>query len=208
MTGDRNGPPGHGRQDLDRRLVTVAREILEQDGLEALTLRAAARRAGVSHMAPYRHFESKDDLLAAVAAQGFEGLKHAMDRATAGAITPQAKLDDLGVAYVSFAISTPALYRLMFGANLPNRSRFPGLVSAGAEAFQCCIGVIDPGTKRAPQNNEPARCSPKAIAFWALVHGLACLAIDELVYLPAKGDGALGEEIEKLLKEANFSVAA
>src|SRR3990170_140547 len=124
------------QMSLKTRLVMVARELLEREGLEALTLRAAAREAGVSHMAPYRHFESKDDLLAAIAEQGFLALTQRMDDAAARhGKRPQSR-SGVGVAYVSFALDNPALYRLMFGANLAPRERFPGLVAAGAKAFE------------------------------------------------------------------------
>lgn len=203
MSGDRNTPQGPGREDLRDRLVTVAREILEHEGLEALTLRAAARAAGVSHMAPYRHFENKDDLLAAVATQGFNGLTHALDTKTIKKLgSPQAKRDTVGLAYVIFAISNPALYRLMFGANLPNRSRFPGLVDAGQKVFQRCIDAVETEPVGDKGHGSPRR---RATAFWAMVHGLSCLAIDDLITLPAEKDGALADEVRDVLKAAAFA---
>jgi AcrR family transcriptional regulator len=197
MSGERSPPSGKLREELDRRLITVAREILEREGLEALTLRAAARGAGVSHMAPYRHFESKDELLAAVAEEGFELLVKAMNGAGSKANGRQAELESLGHAYVKFAMANPALYRLMFGANLPNRGRFPGLVEAGNAALQRCAEVLGPDG----QGDVGDKCGPRrAIAFWAFVHGIACLAIDDLITLPEKGDGALAKEVGALFK--------
>jgi len=173
-----------GQGGLRTRLIGVARAILEQEGLEALTLRAAARGSGVSHMAPYRHFESKDDLLAAVAEQGFDELSQSMavkaGRQAQHAVARRA----VGVAYVSFALDNPALYRLMFGSNLKPRERFPGLVAAGGRAFEQCIAVS--GGKRLPHVlTEPPPL--KAVALWSLVHGLANLAIDGLIPLPTSG---------------------
>ena len=204
MSGDRTPTVGKVRVDLDRKLVAVARKILEHDGLEALTLRAAARAAGVSHMAPYRHFESKDELLAAVAEEGFVDLARAMDgKANKAAMDHQDRLQSLGRAYVTFAMSNPALYRLMFGANLANRARFPGLVAAGNAALQRCVDVIDP----VPQSTDAKACaSRKAIAYWAFVHGLACLGIDDLIKLPPLDDGTFAGEIDDLLQAARFSV--
>ncbi|MGC2600964.1 MAG: TetR/AcrR family transcriptional regulator [Rhodomicrobium sp.] len=164
---------------LKTRLITEARDLLERDGIAALTLRAAARKAGVSHMAPYRHFTDKDDLLAAVAEQGFRELTEFMDRAVALHGTPLAG----GVAYVSFALENPALYKLMFGTGLASPHRFPGLVAAGAQAFQRCVEASRAKGAGTGGDEVP----DAAIALWAIVHGLASLAADGLVTLPPPG---------------------
>ncbi len=130
-------PPPDDGQSLKTRLIVAARDLLEREGLDAATLRATARRAGVSHMAPYRHFKDKDELLAAVAEQGFREMTRFIDAAPGEG---RAR-DAAGLAYVSFALDNPALYRLMFGANLSPRARFPGLVAAGGEAFARCVAA-------------------------------------------------------------------
>ncbi len=172
-------PPPSEEKGLKLRLAAVARRVLERDGLEALTLRAAAREAGVSHMAPYRHFKDKAELLAAVAAQGFRELTECMDRAIAAEGHPRAG----GAAYVSFALDNPALYKLMSGAGLAAAGRTPELAAAGAEAFQRCLAASGADPASAGTGETPAQ----AIAIWSIVHGLASLAIDGLVTLPPKG---------------------
>lgn len=187
-------PPADDGQGLKTRLVMAARHLLERDGFEALTLRATAREAGVSHMAPYRHFKDKDELLAAVAEQGFRAMTQFMDSAAAGHGTRHA----IGVAYVSFALENPALYRLMFGANLAPRDRFPGLVAAGTEAFERCIAAS--GTKaRRLRTGHGEEAPHSAIALWSIVHGLATLVIDGLVKLPPSGP-ARDAQIAAILK--------
>ncbi len=182
MTGkpkDAAPAPSGEERSLKIRLVAMARGLLERDGLDALTLRAAARKAGVSHMAPYRHFKDKDELLAAVAEQGFRELTDFMDRAASGNASPNAS----GIAYVSFALENPALYRLMFGAGLAPLERFPRLFAAGAEAFQRCLDASGAKGARTVDGETPAA----AVALWSIVHGLASLAIDGLVTLPPPG---------------------
>lgn len=201
MVGEHDVLPRQKREDLNRRLIKVARLILETEGLEALTLRAAARLAGVSHMAPYRHYDSKDDLLAAVAEEGFKNLAAAMDNSFDGASDPQARLRALSRAYLTFALGNPALYRLMFGANLPNRSRFPGLVAACHECCSRCVAVVAPEAGLDGKNLPMPR---KAVATWSFVHGLASLAIDGLVPLPEKADPAFLLEVDALLAAANL----
>ena len=205
MVSEHDTSPGTKREDLNRRLIKVARTILETEGLEALTLRAAARSAGVSHMAPYRHYDSKDDLLAAVAEEGFKNLTTAMDNSSDGADKPQHRLRGLARAYLTFALSNPALYRLMFGANLPNRSRFPGLTAASHECCSRCVAVVAPEAGLDGKNLPLPR---KAVATWSFVHGLASLAIDGLVPLPEKTDPAFLEEVDALLAAAGLKAAS
>src|SRR6202012_2798827 len=101
----------HG--DLRRALLTAAGDILERDGPAALTLRAAAREAGVSPAAPYHHFKDKDELLLAVGQTGFDSLRQAL-AAAATASERDDRLSALGMAYVAFAQANPALYRVMY----------------------------------------------------------------------------------------------
>src|SRR5580700_1442192 len=102
---------------LREALIRAAREILELEGYEALTLRAAARRAGVSQAAPYNHFADKAALLPAVAALGFKEFAAAMRQEMSAADNPQARLNAAGIAYVAFATSNPGLFKLMFGSS-------------------------------------------------------------------------------------------
>jgi AcrR family transcriptional regulator len=176
-------PSANRPDDLKRRLTQAARGILERAGLANLSLRGAARACGVSHMAPYRHFASKDDLLAAVAAQGFHGLSAALDAAAARSGGDPASLE-LGVAYVLFACENPSLYRLMFGPTLDPCDRFPELTAAGQAAFARCVAAACAlGQDCAPPaEGEPP--PPAAAALWSLTHGFSSLAIDRLIPLP------------------------
>ncbi|WP_294535391.1 TetR/AcrR family transcriptional regulator [uncultured Rhodoblastus sp.] len=167
---------------LKSRLTAAARKMLESDGLAGLSLRAAARASGVSHMAPYRHFASKDELLAAIAEQGFLDLTQALDEAVpAEGETPPVST---GVAYVLFALANPSLYRLMFSAQLQPCDRFPGLIAAGEAAFARCVAVARAEGFACPDDAEAAAPPPVAAGMWSLVHGLASLAIDALIRLP------------------------
>src|SRR5579859_3307211 len=105
-------PYHHG--DLRRALLDSADAILEREGPNALSLRAVAREAGVSPAAPYHHFKDKDELLSAIAHEGFARLKQALSAAAEAGDDPRRKMNDLGVAYVKFAQSHPALYRVMY----------------------------------------------------------------------------------------------
>src|ERR1700760_4590230 len=102
----------HG--DLRRALIDAARRVLESDGPSALSLRAVAREAGVSPAAPYHHFKDKGELLDAVASEGWHMLDAAIAKVREDAPSPEAAMDEIGVAYVCFARENPAIYRVMY----------------------------------------------------------------------------------------------
>jgi len=152
----------HG--DLSVALLRAAGNILEKEGVESLKLRAVARRAGVSHNAPYRHFPEREALLAALAAEGFEWLSEAQRKAAA------AGLRAMGEAYVHFALAHPQRFRLMFGGQI-SLARHPQLREVATKA---CEGLAGALSARVP-GGQDARDS--SIAAWALVHGLAQLLL-------------------------------
>src|SRR6266852_2916030 len=110
----------HG--DLPRALLDAALHIVETQGTQALTLRAAARLAGVSQTAPYRHFANKEAILAAVAEEGFRSLMAAMAHAAVLADSPLQRLRAVGLAYVTFATHHSSHFRVMFGREMADRS--------------------------------------------------------------------------------------
>ncbi len=169
---DVNHPYHHG--DLKNALLSAARAILEEDS-SALSLRAVARRAGVSHAAPYRHFPNHESLLAELAREGFKELK---DEIAAAAAVPGAESDrvaTLGAAYMRFVARRPALTRLMFGSQLPNRDAFPALGEA-ADAVGKTIG-------------DALHDSALGLAVWAAMHGLAMLILENVIDLGQRRSG-------------------
>jgi len=131
---------------------------LEKEGLAALSLRDLARRAGVSHNAPYRHFPDRDSLLAALAAEGFQKLGEAMS-AHSGR--------EMGEAYVRFALDNPQRFRLMFGGRVP-MGKYAELQPAAAASYAALVEAF----------KDHPRPELAAAAAWALVHGLAHLKLD------------------------------
>ncbi|MFK0106839.1 TetR/AcrR family transcriptional regulator [Streptomyces sp. NPDC091217] len=156
----------HG--DLRAACLRAARELLEEDGSGALSLRAVARRAGVSPTAPYRHYADRDALVSAVAAEGYRELAGYL---TAAHPAPSAP-DDLvavAVAYVRFALDHPALFRAMFAEpcdpGSAERVEATAVISAYVDTL---VADAFPGDTR---DGLPT-------AVWALVHGLAFLFLD------------------------------
>jgi AcrR family transcriptional regulator len=163
----------HG--DLREALIKAGRAILEKDGAEALTLRACARKAGVSHAAPQHHFASVNDLLAEIAATGFEDFVKALDRGAAGSPSPVEKLKAMGYSYVAFARERPAVYQLMFGVAAPLSSQ--RLRTARIAAWEQLANAVSAAA--GPQDKEA-----KAMQVWSAVHGFSMLVIGQ--QLPAR----------------------
>jgi AcrR family transcriptional regulator len=159
----------HG--DLRSALIASATELISEHGVAGLSLRECARRAGVSHAAPYRHFADKNALLVAIARDGFTALEAVGREAMAGIDDPRDRLDAYAVAYVRFAIEHTVVFRLMFtsefehdGTEPVDRGAFDLLVASAAT-------VVGPAVD--------GRLA--AAASWALPHGLAMLILDRRI---------------------------
>ncbi|HXL98827.1 MAG TPA: TetR/AcrR family transcriptional regulator [Rhizomicrobium sp.] len=163
----------HG--DLRNALLDAARAVLEKDGIGEFSLRAVARRAGVSHTAPYRHFPNNEALLVELATEGFAELNAGIVAAAAAPAQEADRIAAIGAAYMRFVATRPALARLMFGPQLPNRHDFPAL-SQAADAIGSEIGAA---------LNDMAL----GLAVWAAVHGLAMLILEDVIDLGQRRAG-------------------
>ena len=161
-----SAPYHHG--DLRAACLRAAQELLEEDGAAALSVRAVARRAGVSPGAPYRHYADRDALVSAVAAEGYRELAGYLSAAHPSPSTPD-DLAAVAVAYVQFALEHPALFRMMFSE--PCDSDSSERVAA-TTAIAEYVGAL---VRRAFPSADTDALST---AVWAVVHGLAFLHLD------------------------------
>jgi AcrR family transcriptional regulator len=160
-------PYHHG--DLRAACVRAAMELLEEDGEPSgLSIRAVARRAGVSPGAPYRHYADREALVSAVAAVGYRELAAWMAASEPSPSTPE-HLAEVGVAYVEFAMRRPALFQMMFGAPCDRES------SDRVAAANAILDFVRTAVQRSFPN---ADAEAMTTAVWALVHGLAFLHLD------------------------------
>ena len=163
--------------DLRDAMIRVAQDLLETEGPSGWTVRAAARIAGVSSGAPYRHFADKDALLAAVAARGFDELKSEIDariaRASASALS---RFQALGEAYDSFALARPGRYSIMFGRTVVDPKIHAELKAAADRTFSTLASEVkhaqEAGMLRADRSAEEL-----AAAAWSMIHGLSDLLL-------------------------------
>jgi AcrR family transcriptional regulator len=191
-------PYHHG--DLRRALIETALTMVREEGAWSFTLREVARRAGVSHAAPYNHFEDKSALLAEVAVLGFQALRREMETASQRhARSPREALAGIGAAYVRFGVENPAHYRLMFGPDLADRERHPALARAADAAFATLTDTLAVGQSAGVF--RPGVVRDQALAAWSLVHGLTTLLIDRRLTF-------LGMSTEESARHAELACAA
>ena len=171
-----SAPYHHG--SLREAMLEAAERILERDGIAALTLRAAAREAGVSHAAPKNHFGDIRGLLSELAAVGFARFAAALVANTREGEAPGARLAAIGHGYVTFARQNPGLFLLMFRSERLDFSR-PALRTAGDAAFGVLAGSVG-ARPHEPRGTTLLPLPQAAIitAAWSLVHGFAMLMLD------------------------------
>ena len=165
-------PYHHG--NLREALLEAAIRLIAEVGPTAFTLREVARRAGVSHNAPYRHFHDRDDLMAAVAAQGFGELTRAMIEAATGKSDALERLKCAGLGYVTFALRRPEHFTVMFDAPVLKR-KHPDSAAAGEEAFATLLNFVKDCQEAGRLPSGDLR--EMALLAWTMVHGIAKLAI-------------------------------
>jgi AcrR family transcriptional regulator len=192
-------PYHHG--NLVPALIEAALALLDETQDWTFSIREVARRAGVSHNAPYKHFPEKRDLLAAVAARGFEALAERTLASLKGVTGARAQVIACGRAFVAQGIAKPALYRLMFSAALTSPEAGRPLIEkvAAAKARAIFDATLADAVRSGafPSSMANPRISTAAsLAAWSLLHGLTMLAIDDFVGPPADIetliDGLLG----------------
>nr|WP_051504230.1 WHG domain-containing protein [Robbsia andropogonis] len=169
----RERPYHHGA--LREALLEAAERILARDGIDQLTLRAAAREAGASHAAPKNHFENVAGLLSELAAVGFRRFERRLLDAVQVAETVEEKLAALGRAYVAFAIDHPGLFVLMFRSERLDLQR-PSLSAAMTAASSVLRDAVD--AHPTVDGTLPIDRAARLVTAWSLAHGFAMLKID------------------------------
>ena len=178
----RRAERGYHHGNLREALLQAALDLIAQKGAAGFTFADAARMAGVSPAAPYRHFRDRDELVSSIAQRGFEQFEAALTSAwDDGRPDTVTAFERVGKAYLSFAREEPAFYSAMFESGLPPDAN-PALMAAGERAF----GVIRAAAERlaalAPPGTPRPPAMMMALHIWSMSHGVASLF--------ARGDGA------------------
>jgi len=159
-------------EEFRRRLCDVAERLFAERGPQGVTMRELARELGVSAMTPYRYFQDKESILAAVRANAFDDFAAALEQAALTRGNAAERADAVGRAYLDFAFSNPAAYRLMFDLAQQDDGRFPELERAGKRARATMTGYMEALVAGGFLAGDPEMLGQ---IFWATVHGLIVL---------------------------------
>ena len=168
------GRRGYHHGNLREALIRAALDLIAQKGPSGFTFAEAARSAGVSPAAPYRHFRDRDELMADVARQGFERFEAMLTLAwNNGLPDPLTSLGNIGKAYLAFARTEPAYYSAMFESGIPLDTH-ADLLQAGDRAFAILRKATEAVCARLPKSDRPPPLM-MALHIWSLAHGIASL---------------------------------
>ena len=179
-----------GGRDLRSELLRTSRELLDESGPSALSMREVARRAGCTHQAPYHYFANREAILAALVCEGFDELadRLAVAHDGLGSADLHAVLVASGNAYVEFALRRPGVFRVMFRPDVCDPERFPEVVQAGQRArrelARLAKAVMGDGAQVEAE-----------VLIWSGVHGLASLLLD----------GPLAGEFDSVQERIDFA---
>ena len=158
--------------NLREACLEEALTIIEAEGVEAMSLREVARRLGVSHQAPYKHFPSRDHILAEIVARAFESFARHLD-ACPRRDDPQEDLAEMTRAYLAYARAHPLQYRLMFGDLLPDLKKHPDMMRQAKHAFALLNDRLARLSRKEGSPAVRSEVALDALFVWSTVHGLA-----------------------------------
>jgi AcrR family transcriptional regulator len=194
---DKREPYHHG--DLRAHLIETVRQLVEQKGVDGFSISQAARIAGVSSAAPYKHFSDKMEIVRAVALEGMHRLGAAMRDAAQGAsATKFGKIDAIGKAYVDFARAEPGVFRLMFGLT-ETHTADPEIMCTGLETYGILLQEV---AAALPEGTNETDIQRRSYLLWSFVHGHSFLQIDGKVdarKMAASEDELLAELSQRVL---------
>ena len=199
--------------DVRKACIDEAMRIMEADGIDAVTLREVARRVGVSKQAPYKHFESRDQLIAEIVAIAFDSFAHHL-RVKNIKAKPADALEHMIRAYFEFSQKHPALLQLMFNTQLPDRDAHPEMLKNSKDAFYMLHEAVAELPETVADPDPEIRTDVGALFVWSAIHGFSSLlnsqAWGRLGFSDKVLDTAIAmiaQQIRSGLQTADFSVA-
>lgn len=197
--------------DLREACLAEALAIISAHGVEKLSLREVARRIGVSHQAPYRHFASRDHVLAEIVRRAFAEFAQAL-RGSPPTDDPAADSFAMGMAYVQFALAEPLKYRLMFGGTLPEPADHPDMMQGARDAFNVLRGSLIRLFEACAQQPDSDMIDHEALFVWSSLHGVVSLlrtdAIATLDLAPSARTEFVVHALQKVGAALGISIAA
>jgi AcrR family transcriptional regulator len=158
--------------DFRERLCEAAERLFAERGPDAVTMRQLAAELGVSPMTPYRYFEDKEDILAAVRTTGFNRFAEALETARRNDVSAVGTA--VGEAYIAFALGHPHAYKLMFDFNQPHVEKYPELVAAMQRSQKTMTTHVEDALRAGRMEGDPQELG---LIFWAAIHGIVVLEL-------------------------------
>jgi len=203
---------GYHHGNLRSALLKAAAQMISEGGVGKVTMRALSDRIGVSRTALYQHFKNKNDLLSAVAADSYAGLKSRLHEIRSDDSSDLvSRLHDMSVAYVNFALENPDPYKLMFGDEVLKDGVSPELSAASLSAYDELISLIEICQKEKRIAGE----DPLSVAnvFWAMCHGLSMLLLSgqiqvsyRIIRIPVMNIQGRAEDLDNIQRFIHYSV--
>lgn len=197
--------PAEKPKHLKDALVDQALSIIEEKGAEHLSLRDVARRLGVSHQAPYKHFTSRDHILAAVVERCFVNFARHLE-ARPGSEDPFTDLHQMGLAYLDFAQTYPLQYRLMFNTALPDGTAHPGMLAKAQYAFSILRDRLSKMALSDARHPVPDPAKHDALFIWSALHGLASLMQSDVTITIGLDGTERAMAVERLMRRLGLAI--
>jgi len=168
------------RRDLREACLAEGMAIIASDGLEKLSLREVARRLGVSHQAPYKHFASRDHILAEMVSRAFDAFAAFLD-AHPKSEDPDQDMANMAEDYLRYAREHPLEYRLMFGTPLPDGEAFPEMMAKAKHAFSLLVSGLKRRAELKGRERSDEAVLLDALVIWSSLHGLASVKSSSVI---------------------------
>lgn len=197
--------PKERPSNLREACIAEALRVIEDAGLDALSLREVARRLGVSHQAPYKHFPSRDHILAEILTRCFDEFAAFLDQRPSGA-TPPDDLRGMGQQYMTYARLHPVKYRLMFNTPMPDPDAHPEMMRNAQRAFALLRDRLAVMKLRPVGGPHRANASFEAMFVWSTLHGLASILQSDTLRTLQMSDGDLQQAISRCFARLSLAL--
>lgn len=168
--------PAAAKDDVRAGILEASLTLMNEGGLGALSMREVARRAGVSHQAPYHYFADREAILAELAGDGFDNLYDYLVSALGQARNKAHKVQLMGEAYIRFALNNPEVFKLMFRCEMCDLSRYPEAKAKADRTFDIVAKSL--GAQGGSASDKTSPDLAPVIASWSVAHGLATLLLE------------------------------
>jgi AcrR family transcriptional regulator len=186
------------KDDVRAGILKASLALMNEGGLGALSMREVARRAGVSHQAPYHYFDDREAILAELAGEGFDQLYDYIVSAIGLARDKAGKNRAMGEAYIRFALNNPEIFKLMFRCEMCDLARYPNAKAKADKCFNIVVQILGAHGTSADKTNPDLA---PVIAAWSMAHGLATLMLE------GKLAQSFGDTIDQREAAANRIIA-